>query len=69
MLEAWMEAKYYHGKGSVFFLCHRAVVSSDIVELSATFQFAAIAKGRRGGVYGKCLAVEDAALMEIEVLV
>ena len=44
-------------------------MSSDIVELSATFQFAAIAKGRRGGVYGKCLAVEDAALMEIEVLV
>ncbi len=68
MLEAWTEAEYYYGKGSVFFLCHRAVVSSDIVELSASFRFAAVANGHCGGAYGKCLGVEDAALMKKEVV-
>ena len=31
-----MEAKYHHSKCSVFFLCHCAVVSSDIVKLRNT---------------------------------
>jgi hypothetical protein len=69
MLEAWTEAKYYHGKDSVFFLCHHAVVSSDIVKLSASFWFAAVANGCPGGAYGKCFGVEDTVLMKVEVLV
>ena len=61
--------EYYHGKGSVFFFCHHAVVSSDIVKLSASFRFVAVANGHHGGAYGECLGVEDVALMKIEVSV
>ncbi len=44
-------------QSSVFFLCHCAVVSSDIIELSASFWFAVISNGCRGGAYGKRLGV------------
>ena len=57
MLEAWTEAEYCHGKGSVLNLCHCAVVSSDVVELSASFRFAAVSNGRRGGADGERLGV------------
>jgi hypothetical protein len=67
MLEAWTEAKY--DEGEVLFLCHCTVVSSDIVELSASLRFATVANGCLRGAYSKRHGVKDAALMKIEVLV
>ena len=44
-------------QGSVLFLCHCAVVSSEIIELSASFRFAVISNGCCGSAYGKRLGV------------
>ncbi len=44
-------------KGNVFFLCRCAVVSSDIIELSASFRFAVVSNGCCSGAYGERLGV------------
>jgi hypothetical protein len=69
MLKAWAETEHYDGKGDIFFLCHRTIMSCGIIKLGAPLWFATVADGRRGGAGGKCLGVKDAALMKIKVLV
>jgi hypothetical protein len=69
MLKAWAETEYYNGKGDIFFLCHRTVMPSGIVELGASLWFAAVADGHCSGAGGERFGVKDAALMTIKVLI
>ena len=69
MLKAWVQIEYYNGKGDIFFLRHRTVMSSGIIKLGAPLWFAAVADGYRGGAGGGHLGVKDTALMKIKVLV
>jgi hypothetical protein len=69
MLKAWAETEHYGGKGYIFVLRHRTVMSSGIIKLGAPLWFAAVADGYRGGAGGGHLGVKDTALMKIKVLV
>ncbi len=69
MLQAWAETEHYDGKGDIFFLCHRTVMSSGIIKLGAPLRFAAVTDGHHGGAGSERLGVKDMALMKIKVLV
>ena len=66
VLKSWMDAKDKDGKGGILILCHGAVATSDVVELSASLRFAAVTNSHRSGTGGECLGVvEDTSLMEV----
>jgi hypothetical protein len=48
---------------------HGTVVTSHFVKLSASAWVAAIADGGGGGTGGKCLRVENSAVMEVKMFV
>ncbi len=69
ILKAWTETGYKDGKGGVLILFHGKVVTGSIIKLSASFWFATIANSCCSGAGGECLGVENASMMEVEVLV
>jgi hypothetical protein len=69
MLKAWTEANFKDGKCGVLILFHGAVAACSVIKLSVSFWFAAVAYSRCSGAGGECLGVEDASMMEVEVLV